>query len=192
MVQEKNIQKKQDLKELHKQKSLEGMKRKHIEEAGEQLEKDDDVQYFREEVGQEPDEGNSPPPFSSIISYTSLTDRISQVYSLIRPLRVKRKNMVGVEGKTPIPMTKSPPNLRNDTRETTTQKIPNSKSENLTTTTMETEKTNADSTTMIIIENPTNLINLMMIRNLSAGKPVNWLIKCATRYTRDRVTRNQT
>lgn len=33
------------------------MKRKHFEESGEVLENDDDIQYFRDEVGADPDEG---------------------------------------------------------------------------------------------------------------------------------------
>ncbi|XP_065208043.1 protein Peter pan [Planococcus citri] len=56
-AQEENVQKKQEMKELHKQKSLEGMKRKHLEETGELLENDDDIQYYRDEVGEDPDEG---------------------------------------------------------------------------------------------------------------------------------------
>uniref|UniRef100_A0A8D8RCF5 Suppressor of SWI4 1 homolog n=1 Tax=Cacopsylla melanoneura TaxID=428564 RepID=A0A8D8RCF5_9HEMI len=64
-VQEQNKKRKEQLKEDHKQKSLAGMKKKQTEldsvmkqnrndEASETV--DDDVQYYREEVGEEPQE----------------------------------------------------------------------------------------------------------------------------------------
>lgn len=54
--QEANIKRKEELKEEHKQKSLEGMKRKQRDE--EYGSDEDDVGYFRQEVGHDPDEGN--------------------------------------------------------------------------------------------------------------------------------------
>ena len=59
-IQEANLKKKEVLKEEHKKKSLEGMKRKLQQEQSEvEMEEDDDVDYYRQEVGVNPDEGTS-------------------------------------------------------------------------------------------------------------------------------------
>ncbi|KAJ1172560.1 hypothetical protein NDU88_004405 [Pleurodeles waltl] len=70
--QEQDIQQKKEQREAHKQKSLEGIKRKKLQSASDEdsevedpgladdekpaEEDDDDVEYYRQEVGQEPDE----------------------------------------------------------------------------------------------------------------------------------------
>nr|XP_020667738.1 suppressor of SWI4 1 homolog [Pogona vitticeps] len=69
--QEANVGRKQELKEAHRKKSLEGMKRKQQqmeggdsdaedpgmqEDANAEEPSDDDVEYYRQEVGEEPDE----------------------------------------------------------------------------------------------------------------------------------------
>lgn len=70
--QEQDIQQKKEHREAHKQKSLEGIKRKKLQSASDEdnevedpgmaddekpaEDDDDDVEYYRQEVGQEPDE----------------------------------------------------------------------------------------------------------------------------------------
>ncbi|XP_053972204.1 protein Peter pan [Hylaeus volcanicus] len=65
-IQEQNKQKKEILKEQHKEKSLKGMRKKtenetllkkYAKESAEKstVEEDDDAQYYRDEVGEEPD-----------------------------------------------------------------------------------------------------------------------------------------
>lgn len=68
-VQEENKKKKESKKEEEKQKSLKGMRKQKSESdvlmqkaakesyEGNLVEDDDDAQYFRDEVGQEPDKG---------------------------------------------------------------------------------------------------------------------------------------
>jgi ribosome biogenesis protein SSF1/2 len=62
-IQEKNKEVKENLKQKLKEKSLEGMKKvnpqeKSSSEANEAKEpEDNDADYYREEVGEEPDEG---------------------------------------------------------------------------------------------------------------------------------------
>lgn len=82
-IQDAQRKKKDDEKEKHKEKSMEGMRRKQAlssyaqnEEDADEKE-DDDAEYYREEVGQEPEKGTSPStnsimvyilqPFSSFI-----------------------------------------------------------------------------------------------------------------------------
>lgn len=90
-AQEDNKQKKEAKKEEHKQKSLKGMKRqrsendilmqKAVREAneGNQVEEDDDAQYYRDEVGQEPDKGKRSlmelPIYVYIIKFVSYNKR---------------------------------------------------------------------------------------------------------------------
>lgn len=70
--QELNTQKKEEQKEVHKQKSLEGMQKKGKTESDRlmkqaaaesnretQLEDDDDAEYYRQEVGEEPEKGDN-------------------------------------------------------------------------------------------------------------------------------------
>lgn len=67
-IQEQNKKKKEDQKQAHKEKSLKGILKKKESDvllqkiAKESVEKsefeeDDDAQYYREEVGEEPDKG---------------------------------------------------------------------------------------------------------------------------------------
>lgn len=67
-VQQENTKKKEALKEAAKEKSLQGIKRKrenevlikkYAQESCEQskIEEDDDAQYYRDEIGEEPEEG---------------------------------------------------------------------------------------------------------------------------------------
>lgn len=67
-IQEENKRKKEVQKQEHKEKSLKGIQKKREndmllqkiakESAEESKWEDDDVQYYREEVGEEPDKGN--------------------------------------------------------------------------------------------------------------------------------------
>lgn len=69
-IQEDNKKKKEGQKQEHKEKSLKGIQKKResdmllqriAKESTEksELEQDDDAQYYREEVGEEPDKGNN-------------------------------------------------------------------------------------------------------------------------------------
>merc|ERR1711911_562365 len=64
-IQEANIKKKEEAKQKLKEKSLEGMRRKQAlapfsqnDEDGENDKEDDDAEWYRKEVGQEPEKGN--------------------------------------------------------------------------------------------------------------------------------------
>lgn len=63
-IQEAQRKKKEEVKEQHREKSMEGMKRKQDKEAlgkfaenEEEAAEDDDAEYYRSEVGQEPEKG---------------------------------------------------------------------------------------------------------------------------------------
>ena len=69
-IQQENKQKKETIKEEHKEKSLQGIKRKRENETlmnkyakesynQSKVEDDDDAQYYRDEVGEEPDKGKN-------------------------------------------------------------------------------------------------------------------------------------
>lgn len=55
-VQQLNKKRKEEDKEILKQKSLEGMKKAGTE-VPEKVPEDDDAEYYRQEVGEEPDKG---------------------------------------------------------------------------------------------------------------------------------------
>lgn len=73
--QDENVEAKKKKKEEHKKKCLEGMglksetKEKGEPDAAEDVEDDDDAQYYREEVGEEPDPGRYLCPSIVNISY---------------------------------------------------------------------------------------------------------------------------
>lgn len=57
-LQEANKKRKEEEKEKLKEKSLQGMRKDKVEGDGNTAEiEDDDKEYYREEVGEEPDEG---------------------------------------------------------------------------------------------------------------------------------------
>lgn len=64
-IQEAQRKKKEEEKEKHKEKSMEGMKRKKAlasystNDEVEGDKEDDDAQYYREEVGEEPEKGEN-------------------------------------------------------------------------------------------------------------------------------------
>lgn len=62
-IQEAERKQKEEVKERHREKSMEGMKRKEdlskfaVNEENEADEEDDDAEYYRSEIGQEPEKG---------------------------------------------------------------------------------------------------------------------------------------
>lgn len=58
-IQNENIAKKEREKDEHKKRSLAATSKSEVEQANEEEHVDDDADYYREEVGEEPDEGNS-------------------------------------------------------------------------------------------------------------------------------------
>lgn len=64
-IQEAQKKKREEEKAVHREKSMEGMKRKETLEAyakneeNDNEEPDDDAEYYRQEVGQEPEKGTS-------------------------------------------------------------------------------------------------------------------------------------
>lgn len=63
-IQEAQRKQKEEIKEKHREKSIEGMKRKQVriksaqdDENEAEEEEDDDAEYYRSEVGQEPEQG---------------------------------------------------------------------------------------------------------------------------------------
>lgn len=58
-VQNENIAKKEKQKDEHKKRSLAGKSKSEVDQANEEEQVDDDADYYREEVGEEPDEGKA-------------------------------------------------------------------------------------------------------------------------------------
>lgn len=64
-IQDAQRKQREEQKEKHKEKSMEGMRRKEAlskyakNEEGDDDEEDDDAEYYRSEVGQEPDKGEA-------------------------------------------------------------------------------------------------------------------------------------
>lgn len=97
-IQEKNKEKKEALKHELKQKSLEGIKRKQKEnekllkkatvEGGqneENDEEDNDADWYRKEVGEEPDDGN---PFLYFPYFLSTFFETSAVFCMLLSMEV--------------------------------------------------------------------------------------------------------
>ncbi|XP_045211549.2 suppressor of SWI4 1 homolog [Mercenaria mercenaria] len=107
--QQKNIQKKESEKETHKQKSLEGIRKKNLEDGVEQPEtqvsddEDDDVDYYRQELGHMPDADTFIPGGNK--RKKSMTDKHVVKKRKIenkgsKPSSVKRGEKDGTKGKT--------------------------------------------------------------------------------------------